>query len=129
MIKATELRLGNYVSAVSSGSAPVQITRKNLSHILTSEWTGTDIIGADFSINPIPLTEEWLEKFGFENKGEVQPAGYFLNYVPIRFQYDVGWYDLGYDGIYHKIEYVHQLQNLYFALTGNELTVQEYSIK
>ena len=30
------------------------------------------------------------------------------------------------DFIYGGINYVHQLQNLYFALTGNELTVKEY---
>jgi len=68
----------------------------------------------------IPLTEEWLLKFGFE---EVDYAGgcYNLGIVCIDtadFNCVVNgkWLDV-------KIQYVHQLQNLYYALTQTELTL------
>lgn len=78
-----------------------------------------DIVKPD--IEPIPLTETWLLEFGFKTQG-------------IRISKD--WFYLWYDdkkivfalaeiqeetGAYLVMKYVHQLQNLYFALTGEEL--------
>jgi len=68
-------------------------------------------------VEPIPLNEEWLVKFGFEKstvwfrKGvhAVNPLLanlYEFKNIPVK-----------------EIEFTHQLQNLYFALTGNELTL------
>jgi hypothetical protein len=82
------------------------------------------------AIKSIPLNEEWLLKFGFKYKrpsagGQDQWAGfgiwgygdfYLLGYKK-GFEY---WY-----GRQYEIKYVHQLQNLYFALTGEELTLNE----
>jgi hypothetical protein len=79
---------------------------------------------------PIPLTEEWLLKFGFI--GKYKSVHTHWNYkgfgieqksdeddfggsIPIE---QVFYYEYRYD-----IEHVHQLQNLYFALTGEELTL------
>jgi hypothetical protein len=77
-------------------------------------------------IEPIPLTEEWLLRFGFirdnkeilslkENENEFI---FFLegNHVIIDKQQGQQL-----SGISIDCEYVHQLQNLYFALTGKEL--------
>lgn len=73
---------------------------------------------------PIPLTEEWILKFGFiceESKSDV----WFHPKHPL---FEIRWYaeyeyqhlwDGSYTGA--QIQYVHQLQNLYFALTGEEL--------
>lgn len=66
-------------------------------------------------VTPIPLTEEWLLKwFGEDGVGcyaeENNMVELFLN-----------------NGDYlipkNRLQYVHQLQNLYFALTGEELTL------
>ena len=73
--------------------------------------------------NPIPLTEEWLEKFGLKlNKNHT-----CFHIKGMQFEIPSmigGFYDneYGFDEE-SKIElkYVHQLQNLYFALTGEEL--------
>ena len=74
-------------------------------------------------INPIPLTEEWLglDKFGLSNK-------YYFAGDLILSQDEEGFYlskeeELGFCLPY--IKYVHQLQNLYHALTGEELTIKE----
>lgn len=81
---------------------------------------------------PIPLTEEWLLKFGFRmEKG----ADFFyckrtkmpnvtlevnLNFRVILFDRKRKVFtDIKYT------KYVHQLQNLYFALTGEELKLNE----
>jgi len=83
---------------------------------------------------PIPLTEEWLLKFGFTrqtapNNLPCSDFGRFRIYWPsnsknasLHFRpNETEWFPF----IINKIEYVHQLQNLYFALTGEELTLIE----
>jgi len=75
------------------------------------------------AIKPIPLTEEWLLKFGFDKDVD----DFYLDINTVLF---VSYND---DEFVHlksnhletiaSIKYVHQLQNLYFALTGSELTV------
>lgn len=78
-------------------------------------------------INPIPLTEEWLSKFGFE-KSEKDKEGYQIwifngDECIFRIKHIIYFYlcDTNYFGT--EIRYVHELQNLYFALTGQELTI------
>ena len=69
-------------------------------------------------VKPIPLTEEWLERFGFVYKNGY---GYKFKYGWIS-RKDKYW---SYYSLMIKIYYVHQLQNLYFALTAEELTIKE----
>src|SRR5690606_30786472 len=81
----------------------------------------TDI--ADYE--PIPLTPEWLERLGFK-KNETKDwwPCYVLDDYNIYF--DNG--DILMDGDYiptARIEYVHQFQNLYSILTGEELEIKE----
>jgi hypothetical protein len=66
---------------------------------------------------PIPLTKEWLLELGFEYNGVIYEIDEYL--VRFTSQFIVAyWID---SGFMTKIKYVHQLQNLYFALTGQEL--------
>jgi hypothetical protein len=74
---------------------------------------------------PVSLTEEWLLKFGFErmadNLYEKNPLSIsFPSTVEITCAHTWQTALVGYD-----ISYVHQLQNLYFALTGEELTIKK----
>lgn len=120
MIKAEELRIGNW------------ITDRNDFHMqvvsLGSDYMYADFEGNEGDVwefnfennkpNPIPLTEEILLKCGFEKgKGTIL----FLN----GFYYDT------FDGefsfisiIINNIKYLHQLQNLHYILTGQELEVK-----
>lgn len=72
----------------------------------------------------IPLTEEWLLKFGLEERYVKNEWSWHLNkwnsYTEIR-KTEGGFKFL--DG-YPEIKYVHQLQNIYFALTGEELMLK-----
>lgn len=83
-------------------------------------------------LEPIPLTEEWLVKMGFEKRidriiGNVYTYG--INKRTDDFmlsiqQTDVNKNDFFYRNSFHRINYLHQLQNLYFALTVEELTIK-----
>lgn len=79
------------------------------------------------SCKPIPLTEEWLLKFGFKNHLDTiwihwsKESGLF----EISTRLPQGSYGLWINGTMGCFEYVHQLQNLFFALTGEELTIKD----
>ncbi len=129
-MEAKELRIGNFVKEVvykdecmAAGYNPI----KEVDRISDNGITFTDCYFQVIDlIEPIPLTEEWLVKFGFEDndytfdKGDfqiswglrivssgVRSSFYLDGYIPESFKI--------------KIEHIHQLQNLYFALTGEEL--------
>ena len=74
------------------------------------------------NIKPIPLTEDWILKFGFNKYGEwFIINNMFAPYINISIKHnkttigDNEEYDI------EMIKYVHDLQNLYFALTRKEL--------
>lgn len=78
----------------------------------------------DYStLEPIPLTEEWLVKLGFKRSG----LYHFKDQVYIYDEY--GLIDTGYEYRFNytqkQLLYVHELMNLYFSLTGQELIISE----
>lgn len=84
---------------------------------------------------PIPLSPEWLERCGFKIKHETSEEEP-LTYSILKMDLDIAREEEGYylryecqDSYYDSnigtpILYLHQLQNLYFALTGEELNVK-----
>jgi len=118
-MKAIELRLGNYVMNLEREID--RITGISDPLIATEKIPG-DI---DAWVDPIPLTEEWLKKFGFVQRDNYYWHNWGTNGVEFIFK------DLHYKGFeiqlgkakYKYIEYVHQLQNLYYILTGEELEI------
>lgn len=74
--------------------------------------------------NPILLTEEWLRNMGFTGDGNMN----ILVNSRIILEYDshyntVELYSLGFKANLHlEVKYVHQLQNIYFALSGEEIS-------
>ncbi|OPC76164.1 hypothetical protein BAZ12_19335 [Elizabethkingia miricola] len=77
---------------------------------------------------PILLTEEWLLKFGFieYNKHEFWCSNKELYFAIINYSTpDEIRFRIVFDEklISTKIKYVHQLQNLFFVLTAEELTL------
>jgi hypothetical protein len=109
-MKANELRIGNLIFFPKG-----DVHKVNYETIRLLYTTNQPIYH-----NPIPLTEEWLLKFGFE---KYDTNKYSINHFYIRkigdeFETEVG------ECLYKTIDYVHQLQNLYFALTDEELTMK-----
>lgn len=120
-MKANELRIGNYVKSLNTVCTIDCIFRQQVEVSNNyEEWT-PDLE----DIKPIPLTEDWLLKFGF-NKGE-DIVGYcfFIELENIE-DFTIHLQDGKLVYFYEDLElkYVHQLQNLYFALTGEELTIK-----
>ena len=73
---------------------------------------------------PVELTEEWLFKFGFQKGID----WYWLYKYPRQINVSITHRKttIGSNEEYEvECKYVHQLQNLYFALTGEELTIKE----
>ena len=111
MIESRELRIGNWVN---HNGTPIELTRNRFK---LSVFT----LGCS-EIEPIPLTEEWLERFGFEKR----KISYLYGYGNFLYDYRLKlwtWYGIQLHD--YLITYVHQLQNLYFALTGEELQLKE----
>jgi hypothetical protein len=70
---------------------------------------------------PIPLTEEWLLKLGF-TKSLIFNSYYINSDIEINIFDNIFWYDTKNDSI--EIQSVHELQNLFYALTKRELTYE-----
>lgn len=71
----------------------------------------------------IPLTEQWLVKFGFISNpysDRYEKDSFRIEHNAER-GYSIFWHDK--TGV--SLENVHQLQNLYFALTGEELIIKQ----
>lgn len=117
-MKANELRIGNIVLFKAKQDVVSEIS--NAGHILC-EIGGFGNLDKGY-IEPIPLTEEWLVKFGFKQDMD----GWKLK--DESYIYDEGFLHTDIGDAYRvsivPIKYVHQLQNLYFALTGEELIVK-----
>ena len=114
-MKANELRIGNYLQ--DFGGIIGQVIHLTKDKIILE--------------SPILLTEDWLIKFGIEKITNSKRYGYYIEIGRNRFLC-YQWSDElsveNSDGeeliTYIPCKYVHQLQNLYFALTGNELVIK-----
>ena len=75
----------------------------------------------DEFIEPIPLTEDWLLKMGFKIQGRrISKDWFYLWYDDEKIIFALAEMQEE-TGAYLIINYIHQLQNLYFSLTGKEL--------
>jgi hypothetical protein len=112
-MKASELRIGNLVED------------ENGYYQIEAEHLDDDVFPI-LQTWGIPLTEEWLLKFGFEL--DIEDDGYQKGKYKVSvsdegclFFINIGYYP---EEI-AEFKYVHQLQNLYFALAGEEIVVKE----
>lgn len=120
-LKATELRIGNL--AFEKDNGVITIDGAMIKWLEEGSYRG---------IEPIELTEEWLEKLGFQNiDDEIDFSEWQNEWVliygngsdkqePFRFNYSLN--EKGED-IFIELLFVHQLQNLFYCLCGQELTL------
>jgi hypothetical protein len=144
-MKATELRLGNLINLGGNmlntyqTYKPVVVTIPLLKAISEENEERPDAVMSVYQ--PIELTEEWLLKFGFEKYEWCEKCAFIKfhgKHLMIRYYRDEwhvtettvckdihGHYTKGHKEIIPSslLKYVHQLQNFYFALTGEELTI------
>jgi hypothetical protein len=144
-MESNQLRIGNLVKFNDKISEVIEV-RKNL---IRAEYLMDDglllhrpLVEID-RIDPIPLTEEWMLKFGFEKiEYSDERHGFgteynlklnddiFLNYSD---DFSLAIYrnekamedEVGILPKWEAIKHVHQLQNLIFALVGEEITLKQ----
>jgi hypothetical protein len=113
-MKSNELKVGNWVYS-NHDDEPFKVR-------------GFDIGALDDgmdceSMQPIPLTPEILEKAGFVLSVFPEITEAFHDAFTLVLE-DKGWDCIRILGKSVFVNYVHELQNLYFALTGEELNIQ-----
>jgi len=124
-MKASELMIGNWVNFAEENVLfqIVEIDSEGLTVENKSDKTWIELE----TFEPIPLTEEWLAKFGFVKSEEkfnyferVTYNNYTLEANKRIISFSIDKYKC-LDCSHDHVKYVHQLQNLYFALTGEQL--------
>ena len=150
-MEATELRIGNFIDIELSDNKQPWIVA--VSGVLQDKiyydphLDRVDHVEFFIAIKcywkPIPLTEEWLVKFGLRRNKDEEESDYqrweqckghniglyyfyfFINSVgnpvfSLAFGTKTGTFSPNLKGV----QYVHQLQNFYYALTGKELVYE-----
>jgi hypothetical protein len=120
-MKANELRIGNYYEYFIVDKLDSRKEWWQLSKIDTTDLSYLVNNDDDEDFRPIPLTEEWLFKLGFELNGCNFELPNFRFHITKPANYDGFLFCDGCSVITEKIQYVHQLQNLYFTLTNEEI--------
>ena len=113
-MKANELRVGNYICLLEDQPETVEQVTKISQDLTDNEF-----------INPIPLTEEWLKKLGFELMDTEPWHEWACEALTISDVLKSGelftWHMTPNQGI--MIDYVHELQNLYYTIHKEELVI------
>jgi len=124
-MKASELRICNLLDYHGQQVIVLEIKRDSAEFGYFNDSIGFERFYADIDFpKPIPLTEELLVRLGF-NKSKGKNLKEFILGDFIIYTYPETGIELYYGVWSHiKIQYVHQLQNLYFTLTGTELTLK-----
>lgn len=115
MLKSNELRIGNYYGEF--GVAEIA-TAEFILRLYQIEQKGKIAI----NVSAIPLTKELLLKFGFKHNTE----DIFIheNFNAAHFKFKIKKYsnnDCLVLNCKTTVRYVHELQNIYFAIMRNEL--------
>ncbi|ALL07010.1 hypothetical protein AQ505_16865 [Pedobacter sp. PACM 27299] len=134
-MKLNELRKGNIVYTTSTtatyGRNPVLVVDIDADHVsyvsekhqYFCELKPFRIIPKE--ITPIPLSSSWLEGFGFTDSKITLPSEYELEICLESNTYNIHPFnsenELIESGL--NISNVHELQNLYHAITGDELNL------
>lgn len=123
MVQFNELRVGNLMHV---GNGIYERVLEILCDSITTE-TKQGI----FDFEGIPLTPEILEKAGFKYDEGMESYDLFTSSGLISIATDYSFFigdnhlECGFAGGNKSlVKYLHQLQNLYFALTGEELQIE-----
>ena len=133
-MKPTELRIGNIVKIDDEYLGPIEGKVTSLKEsgevellLSVSKGNGRYFVCGSDDIFPIPITEEWLTKIGFVKRiysdkifayGEgMLSTVYFIESTMI----DIRTED---NDATILCKHLHQLQNAYYLVTGNELEIK-----
>lgn len=131
MIQANELRISNWIADHEAGGYfQIEEIYKDSYGTYSASYRNSSIRCTIDTLEKIPLTEEWLVKFGFRKSGHI----FWISLFNLKSELHIEIYpkenvitiesDFGIL-ILDPIKHIHTLQNLYFALTGEELTIKK----
>ena len=132
--KPQELRIGNLINDTNDFTMQVVGLFKD-EVLLDFEGNQGDVFvytGKELEVlKPIPITEEYLIRLGFQRKSRGKDFVWVHDYYMFS-NVKSGWYfDFRFDGLINfcfgklfvkEFRFVHQLQNFYFDMTGDEIT-------
>lgn len=134
-MKPSELRIGNYFSPTRYANG-LRIPTDKAGQVITLEFDNVQWVFADqipaqiekwniskyYEIEPITITEEWLQKGRFYQHFGDWAIGVDVDgeIYSLEFRQKGGWF---FEGIQlpKQPKFIHELQNLYFAFIGKEL--------
>lgn len=128
-MKATELRLGNWVH--DGSRFPMQVVGIFMNDVyLNFEGNEGDVWECKFQdLQPFEIDDEWLQKSGFQKYDQMGPISFWYHEHLLKYNGHVGLFpdsakikfmQMDWKDAIH-VNYVHKLQNLYHVLTGAEL--------
>ena len=156
MIQKSELRIGNRVNFAPSGRAKIKprevmvMQMGDTSCIVNDKNLPLELFYESAGLQPIVLTEKLMVDYGLKassTKGiasfaeEVEEGDTYwweekvkrsgitdgFNFCIVRWG-DKGEFTFSYQDLRVRVKYLHQLQNLYYALTGTDLIIQSLSV-
>jgi len=135
MIQSNELRINNLV--MDRGGKVLRIDWWERKGMVAQDMNFNDVQVHPMTeyvehLQPIPLTGDWLQKFGFMNFGksyylktELKSLG-FYNKMKVRYdKFSNSFTVINPANSTIILRSVHHLQNLYFALTNTELVLNK----
>lgn len=139
-MEPSELRINNLVTVTNGTRMPLSTVFK----IVTIKLFQVDLVRHYqipaqvetffqknyYELTPIPLTEDWLNKFGFKAQEIMDADGYtktkhfYIRNFQVEFWENSVWGENVF--VYNEaqtilVSHVHSLQNLYYSLCGEEL--------
>lgn len=129
---AQEIRLGNYLNTENGVGEVFNILRSYVRVFLDNDLQENQVRYED--LKPIPITKQWLLDFGFnENSTDCGTKFYTKEFNNEKYC-DLAFIEGDKNGIlevclfpyenFFRYQYVHEIQNLYFALTKKELIIK-----
>lgn len=124
-MKAEELRIGNYVYYQIVDSEDPRYEYWDFNKIDAEDILYLSKNPDNKSYRPIMLSEEALLEFRFyklakEVFSKTENDEFKSTFI-INWDDHLNLFKVAFTGFWYEIKYLHQLQNLYFALTGKEL--------
>lgn len=121
-LQAKDLRIGNLISFTYMGTiSEVAFIKRGCVYVKAYKRAFRYLV-----LEPIPLTDDILFKTGFEKHSN----HFFYRKFEISLMLEEGVtyhfcnLQQGWSAFHVKIQYVHELQNIYFSIMGKELEIK-----
>ena len=127
-MEAKELRIGNLLRDKVS-KTELEVIELTKDDIVTYVIDRSKFpLEKGWGLEPIPLTEKWLKRFGYfiiETNKCVEAFRENFRYSIQQVENSEHWFWCDGQTVITNLKHVHQLQNFYFALTNEELTLTQ----